>query len=81
MRRIPFLSSAVAAGLLLAVVGRGKFIAIGEIMPGEKSQCSGDVKVTATSVSGQYTCIGVGSYDPPAGMGKVDIKVRFTADS
>jgi hypothetical protein len=62
-------------------VGRGKFIAIGEIMPGEKSQCSGDVKVTGVSVSGQYTCTGVVSHEPGAGMGKVDIKVRFTADS
>jgi hypothetical protein len=62
-------------------VGRGKFIAIGEIMPGEKSQCSGDVKVTAVSVSGQYTCTGVVSHDPGAGMGKVNITVRFTADS
>jgi hypothetical protein len=62
-------------------VGRGKFIATGGIMPGEKSQCSGTVEVTGSSVVGEYSCAGVTSQDPAAGMGKVDIKVRFTAQS
>ncbi|HUF36083.1 MAG TPA: hypothetical protein VMN37_09045 [Gemmatimonadales bacterium] len=62
-------------------VGKGKFIATAGIMPGEKSQCSGKVQVTETEISGDYTCAGVVSHDPAAGMGKVDIKVRFTAKS
>lgn len=62
-------------------VGKGKFIATGGIIPGEKSQCLGKVQVTGTLVSGDYTCAGVTSHDPATGMGKVDIKVRFTAKS
>jgi hypothetical protein len=57
-------------------VGKGKFVATGGIIPGEKSECSG-----RTLVSGDYTCAGVTSHDPATGMGKVDIKVRFTAKS
>jgi hypothetical protein len=62
-------------------VGKGKFIATGGIIPGEDSQCSGTAKVTDTSITGDYTCTGVASHDPAAKMGKVDIKVRFTAKS
>jgi hypothetical protein len=63
-------------------VGKGKLIATGGIIPGEKSQCSGKVQVTGTLVSGEYTCAEVTSYDAATGkMGKVDIKVRFTAKS
>lgn len=62
-------------------VSRGKFIVTAGITPGEESQCSGKSQVTATEVTGEYTCSGVTSYDPGAGMGKVDIKVRFTAKS
>jgi hypothetical protein len=62
-------------------VGKGKFIVTGSIMSGEKSQCSGKVQVTKTEISGDYTGAGVASYDPATGMGKVDIKVRFTAKS
>ena len=62
-------------------VGKGKFIATGDIVPGEDSQCTGKVQVTQTSVSGDYTCTGVVSHDPATKMGKVDIKVRFTAKS
>lgn len=62
-------------------VGKGKWIATGGIMPGEKSECSGKVKVTGTEVSGDYACKGVASHDPGGGMGKVDITVRFTAKS
>jgi len=62
-------------------VGRGKFIVTGGIMPGEKSECSGQAKVTETMVTGEYTCTGVTSHDPATGMGKVNIKVTFTAKS
>ncbi|HEX3233397.1 MAG TPA: hypothetical protein VHR41_04335 [Gemmatimonadales bacterium] len=62
-------------------VGRGKFLATGGIMPGEKSQCSGKAQVTAALVSGDYTCTGVTSKQAEGGMGKVDIKVTFTAKS
>jgi hypothetical protein len=62
-------------------VGKGKFIVTGGIIPGEKSQCSGTVKVTATAITGDYACTGVVSHDPATGMGKVDIKVRFSAES
>lgn len=62
-------------------VGRGKLTATGGIMPGEKSACSGQAKATATLVSGEYTCTGVTSYEPGKGMGKVDIKVTFSAKS
>jgi hypothetical protein len=62
-------------------VGKGKFVATGGIIPGEESQCSGKVQVNGTSVVGDYTCAGVVSHDPATKMGKVDIKVRFTAKS
>ena len=63
-------------------VGRGKLIATGGITPGEPSQCSGKVEVTATLIAGRYTCKGVSSYDPGTGkMGKVDIDITFTAKS
>jgi hypothetical protein len=62
-------------------VGKGKLVATGGIVPGEKSQCSGKVQVTEAEVSGDYTCSGVASHDPAKQMGKVDIKVRFTAKS
>ena len=64
------------------IVGRGKFIATAGIMTGEKPQCSGKSEVTATSVSGHYTCVGVGSHDAATSkLGKVDIEIRFTAKS
>jgi hypothetical protein len=62
-------------------VGKGKLIATGGIIQGEKSQCSGKAQVTESEVTGDYTCAGVASYDPGKQMGKVDIKVRFTAKS
>jgi len=37
--------------------------------------------VGATAITGDYTCTGVASHDPATKMGKVDIKVRFTAKS
>ena len=63
-------------------IGKGKLVATGGIMPGEKSECSGKAEVTAKLVSGKYTCHGVTSYDPATGkMSKVDIEVTFTAKS
>jgi hypothetical protein len=63
------------------IAGKGKSSATGGIMPGEKSDCAGTVKVTPTLVSGEYTCRGITSYEPGKGMGTVEIKVAFTASS
>ena len=64
------------------IVGRGKSTATAGIITGEDPQCSGKADVTATSVSGHYTCVGVVSYDPATSkMGKVDIEIHFTAKS
>jgi hypothetical protein len=62
-------------------VGQGKFTATGGIIPGEKSLCSGKESVTGTMISGDYTCAGVTSSEGGGKMGKVDIKVSFTAKS
>jgi hypothetical protein len=63
-------------------IGKGKLTATGGIIPGEKSDCSGKVEVTAKLISGKYTCHGVTSYNPATGkMSKVDIEVTFTAKS
>ncbi|HEY8256318.1 MAG TPA: hypothetical protein VIG08_01560 [Gemmatimonadales bacterium] len=62
-------------------VGKGKFIATGGIIPGERSQCTGDVKVTADLVTGQYACSGITSQDPETGLGKVNITLRFSGQS
>jgi hypothetical protein len=62
-------------------VGRGKLIATGGMMPGEQSDCSGKVTVEATLVTGAYTCKGITTYEPGKGMGKIDMKVAFTAKS
>lgn len=63
-------------------VARGKQLATGGIMPGEKSECAGKVDVTMVLVSGRYTCTGVTSHDPATGrMGKVNIEVVITAKS
>ena len=62
-------------------VGKGKLIMTGGIMEGEKSQCSGKVKVTEKEVVGDYTCAGLTTHDPAKGMGKADVKVSFTAKS
>ncbi len=63
------------------IVGLGKNSATAEPLA-ETAVCSGDVKVTASSVAGHYTCTGVASYNPGTGkMGKVNIAIRFTARS
>jgi hypothetical protein len=62
--------------------GRGKFMVTAGVMPGEKPQCAGKTDVSATLISGNYTCRGITSYDAKSGtMGKVDMVVRFTAKS
>jgi hypothetical protein len=63
-------------------VARGKFLATGGIIVGEKSECSGTVQVTATLISGRYKCVGLTSHDQATGkMGNVNIDVTFTAKS
>lgn len=59
-------------------VARGKFLATGGIIPGEKSECSGSAKVTPALITGEYTCTGLTSNET-AGMGKVNVKVIFVA--
>jgi hypothetical protein len=62
-------------------VAEGKLVATGGIIPGEKSECSGEVQVTGTLVAGEYVCRGITSHDPARGMGTVDIKVTLSAKS
>jgi hypothetical protein len=63
------------------IVGLGKNTATAE-PSAEETTCTGESKVTATSVTGLYTCPGIVSYNPGTGkMGKVNITVRFTATS
>jgi hypothetical protein len=62
-------------------IGEGKFIVTGGILNGEKPECSGKVSVTATLISGTYACTGLTSKQASGGMGTVDIKVTFTAQS
>jgi hypothetical protein len=58
-------------------VSKGKNIAVGEA-----AQCRGKVEVTQSSMTGQYTCSGVTSYDAGSGnMGTINIQIRFTARS
>jgi hypothetical protein len=63
------------------IVGKEKWSATGGVMPGEKSDCAGTMKVTPTLVSGEDTCRDITSYQPGKGMAKVDIKVAFSAKS
>jgi hypothetical protein len=59
------------------IIGRGKSTA-----NAGSENCKGKAEVTASVVSGQFTCPGITSYDPSTGrMGKVDIEIRFTAKS
>ena len=56
-------------------VGLGKKVATAE-----PQHCTGTTQVTATSITGNYDCKGVTSYDGGTGsMGNVTIKVQFTA--
>lgn len=62
-------------------IGEGKFIVTGGILNDEKPECSGKVSVTATLISGNYACTGLTSKQASGGMGTVDVKVTFTAQS
>ena len=63
-------------------VGKGKFTVTAGNPPGEAAQCPGKAEVTATSITGHYTCKGATSYDAGTGkMSKVDVEVQFTAKS
>lgn len=63
-------------------IAKGKMVATGGIIVGEKSECSGTVEVKPALVSGRYSCVGVTSHDPDTGrLGKVNIEVVFTAKS
>jgi hypothetical protein len=62
-------------------IGQGKFIVTGGMLNGEKPECSGKTSVTATLVSGSYACTGLTSKQASGGMGTVDVKVTFTAQS
>ena len=55
---------------------RGKQIALASA-----DACKGSMTVVGVTITGHYTCKSVTSHDPGAGMGKVDIEVRFTAKS
>jgi hypothetical protein len=58
-------------------VGKGKLTVTAGSDP-----CVGEVTITATLMSGHYTCAGVTSYDAATGrMGTVDIEITFTAQS
>jgi hypothetical protein len=61
---------------------RGKFGVIAGIMAGDPSSCTGKATVTATSIVGEYKCVGATTYDSGSGsMGKVDMTIKFTAGS
>ena len=62
------------------VVAKGKLLATGGIMVGEKSECSGQMDVKPKVVTGTYTCTGLTSHDPVTSrMGKVNVTIVFTA--
>ena len=45
-------------------------------------QCSGDMDIKPTMITGHYKCPGITSYDPRDGkMGKVTIEIDMTAGS
>lgn len=63
-------------------VGRGKWVVTGGNQPGAPPQCPGQTAVTGSTVSGEYVCRGLTSYDAGSGkMSTVDIAVRFDATS
>jgi len=58
-------------------IGRGKPTATAEA-----AACKGGMEVAANSITGNYTCPGITSYDPrDSKMGKVNVEVRFSAKS
>jgi len=74
---VPNVLVTVSSDEIGIIVGRGKRTAtVGA------DACTGKMEVTATTVSGHYTCAGATSFDPSTmKMGKVNIDVRFTSKS
>jgi len=62
-------------------IGQGKFIVTGGILNGEEPDCTGKTAVTPTLVSGSYACTGLTAKQASGGMGTVDVRVTFTAQS
>jgi hypothetical protein len=72
----------VQPGELGIVVAGGKRTATAGVIDNEESECTGSTEVTATLVTGTYTCTEVTSYDQTTRkMGKVKIEIRFEAKS
>jgi hypothetical protein len=61
----------------------GALVGLGSVSAtGTSAECTWDVAVTDTSVSGTYSCTGVTGYNPDDGStGTIDIEIAFTADS
>jgi hypothetical protein len=76
-------SGSPTPNLLITFTDRGYGVGLGmgkKVATAEPEHCTGTTQVTATSITGNYDCKGVTSYDGGTGnMGRVDIKVRFTA--
>jgi hypothetical protein len=89
MTWLQFGASGSAAGDVLVTygegIGEGVGIHVGKGKPSATAGtelCTGQLTITATLLTGQYTCPGVVSYDSSTGtMGKVDIEIKFTAQS
>ena len=66
-------------------IGEGVGVQVGKGRPtatAGSELCTGELTITATLLSGHYTCPGVTSYDSGTGqMGKVDIEISFTAQT
>jgi hypothetical protein len=63
-------------------VAQGTLQAVGGIGGNEKPWCTGKVDVKPKLITGEYSCIGISSHDKATDrMGKVNVTVKFTADS
>jgi len=89
MTWLQFGASASASGDVLVTygedIGDGVGVHVGKGKPtatAGSELCTGELSITATLLSGHYTCPGVVSYDPSTGrMGQVDIEITFSAKS
>ncbi|MEP7325442.1 MAG: hypothetical protein ABI836_05785 [Gemmatimonadota bacterium] len=89
MTWLQFGASGSSAGDVLVTygedIGDGVGIHVGKGKPAATAGselCTGALTITATLLSGHYTCPGVASYDSSTGrMGKVDIEISFTAQT